>query len=133
MDTLRAVVVSRMHALARYAREVLLPVVRSELNGKSAAGRSLLRRFRRLVARDESLLDEVSRRWMAQTLERHQSLKTVFQYQQQLRQIWERTASSQEALLTALQDWCRRAEASGIQSLQDFARNLRGYSLQPAV
>ena len=133
METVRAVVVSRMHVLARYAREVLLPVSRSELDAKVVADRSLLRRLRRLVARDESLLDEVSRRWLTQVQERSQALKTVFQHQRQLRQIWERTAASQEALLGALQDWCRQAEASGIQSLQDFARSLRGYTLQPAV
>jgi hypothetical protein len=32
----------------------------------------------------------------------------------------------------ALQDWCRDAEATGIQALQDFARNLSRYSLQTA-
>ncbi len=128
METVRAVVISRMHVLARYASEVLLPVSRRELGG-----RGLVRRFRKVVAKDQGMLDEFSHRWLSQLLERSQSLRTVFQYQQQLRQIWERTATNQEALLAALQDWCRRAEASGIQSLQDFARNLRGYALQPAV
>ncbi len=46
----------------------------------------------------------------------------------QLQQVWDRTATSQEALLAALQQWCKEAEGSGIKSLQDFARSLRGYS-----
>jgi stearoyl-CoA desaturase (delta-9 desaturase) len=31
-----------------------------------------------------------------------------------------------------LQDWCTEAEASGVRALQEFARSLRGYSLNPA-
>jgi hypothetical protein len=46
-----------------------------------------------------------------------------------LREIWERSAPSQEALLKSLQDWCQQAEATGIQALETFSRNLRGFSL----
>jgi len=30
-----------------------------------------------------------------------------------------------------LQQWCREAEASGIQALQEFSLRMKGYSLQP--
>ena len=56
-----------------------------------------------------------------------QVLAKVHRSRQQLQQVWERTATSQDALLSALQQWCRDAEASGIKALQDFAENLRGY------
>ena len=64
-------------------------------------------------------------------LERSHVLATVHRSRQQLQQVWDRTASSQEALLTALQQWCREAEASGIKALEDFARSLRNY--RPAL
>ena len=67
-----------------------------------------------------------------QILERFANLRTVYEYRQQLQQVWSRKATSQEGLLQALQDWCRDAEATGIQALQDFARNMSRYSLQTA-
>jgi len=42
--------------------------------------------------------------------------------------IWERSHFTREQLLHKLQDWCARAEASGIKSLQDFSLRLRSYA-----
>jgi hypothetical protein len=36
---------------------------------------------------------------------------------------------TKEVLLGNLQDWCRQAEATGIQALERFAQNLKGFSL----
>jgi len=66
---------------------------------------------------------------LEQLLAQSQQLATVYQYRERLREIWERTAPSQDALLKSLQDWCQQAEATGIQALENFARNLRGWSL----
>ncbi|MGR6036166.1 MAG: DesA/ISL3 alpha bundle tail domain-containing protein, partial [Candidatus Nitrosoglobus sp.] len=54
----------------------------------------------------------------------------VYRFRQQLQEIWSRAWSSQEAILQALQEWCRQAEQSGIKALEDFALSLRSYSLQ---
>ena len=43
--------------------------------------------------------------------------------------LWARSTSSKEQLLQQLEDWCHRAEASGIASLQEFSRTLRGYAV----
>jgi stearoyl-CoA desaturase (Delta-9 desaturase) len=61
-----------------------------------------------------------------------QSLKTVYSYKQRLQEIWKGSNLSQESLLHALQEWCRQAEAAGIQVLIDFAFRLRGYVRQMA-
>ena len=36
--------------------------------------------------------------------------------------------ASKEQLVRRLQDWCRRAEASGIRPLAEFSRRLRCYA-----
>ncbi|MGH8611067.1 MAG: DesA/ISL3 alpha bundle tail domain-containing protein [Gammaproteobacteria bacterium] len=36
---------------------------------------------------------------------------------------------SRETQLDALHEWCRRAEATGIEGLKIFADGLRGYSM----
>lgn len=57
------------------------------------------------------------------------ALQTVFQFQQQLHQLWERTTASQEARLEAVQAWINAAEHTGIAALEQFAHRLRGYSV----
>ena len=46
----------------------------------------------------------------------------------ELAALWERSSASKEQLLRQLQDWCHRAESSGIAPLQDFSRRLRCYA-----
>jgi stearoyl-CoA desaturase (delta-9 desaturase) len=129
MDTLRAVVVSRMHVLARYAQDVLMPVSSSELCKSELSCRKLKRQARKLLLQREGSLDRAARRSLQALLEQSQALETVYQYRQRLREVWEKTASSQENLLQSLQEWVRQAEASGVKALEEFARTLRGYSL----
>lgn len=129
MDTLRAVVVSRMHVLARYAQDVLMPVSSSELCKSELSCRKLKRQARKLLLQREGSLDRAARRSLQALLEQSQALETVYQYRQRLREVWEKTASSQENLLQSLQEWVRQAETSGVKALEEFAHTLRGYSL----
>jgi stearoyl-CoA desaturase (delta-9 desaturase) len=132
MDTLRAVFANRLNVMSNYAREVLLPVLRQEYHCRDGACRKRLRQARRLLVRNTGIMDENSRGVLDGVLERFANLRTVYQYREHLQGIWNRSAASHEQLLQALQDWCQQAEATGVQALQDFARRLKGYSLQPA-
>ena len=133
METLRAVITGRMHVAARYAREVLAPVTRAELCKSERHCRRLYRRTQRLLVLEGARLDERAKQRLEQVLAQSQTLETVYQFREQLRDLWERTAPNQEALLKSLQDWCQQAEDTGIQALETFARNLRGYSLTPVT
>ena len=130
MDTLRAVIANRLNVMSNYAREVLLPVLRQEYRCRDGACRKHLRRTRRLLVRNPALMDERSRGMLEGVLERFANLRTVYQYRARLQAIWSRSAASHENLLQALQEWCQQAEATGVQALQEFARRLKGYSLQ---
>jgi len=46
----------------------------------------------------------------------------------ELAALWERSTESSEQLLARLQDWCARAEASGIAPLAQFSLKLRRYA-----
>jgi len=46
----------------------------------------------------------------------------------ELKTLWERSAASKEQLVRRLQDWCQRAEASGIRPLVEFSQRLRCYA-----
>jgi stearoyl-CoA desaturase (delta-9 desaturase) len=133
MDTLKAVIVGRMYVFSRYAQEVLLPVSRAELCHSQRHCRRVARRANRLLVLEGMRIDAGARARLEQLLSQSQQLATVYQYRERLREIWERTAPSQDALLKSLQDWCQQAEATGIQALENFSRNLRGWSLHGAA
>lgn len=131
LDTVRAVITSRMHVFARYGKEVMGPVSRDELCRDAEHCRRLVRRARRLLLTEGKRLDVAARQNLEQLLAKNQTLATVYQFREALQEIWDRKALSQDALLNALQDWCHRAEATGIRALEEFSKNLRGFSLKP--
>ncbi len=136
LDTVRAVIANRFSLMAQFAREVMRTVHRDELRKALHAdreSRTLLKRVRRLMVRETQLLDTHSREWLQRALARYQNLDTVYTMKQKLQDIWRRSATTQEYLLRALQDWCREAEETGIQALGLFARKLRGCTLAHAA
>jgi stearoyl-CoA desaturase (delta-9 desaturase) len=136
LETVKAVVTNRFQVMAGFARDVLKRVYREELKKTNPADRDgwmSLKRAKRLMLREATLLDDASRRWLAEALEGYKSLQTVYVMKQKLQAIWQRSAATHELLLQALDDWCRQAEATGIHALRDFSRKLRTYSLTPAT
>jgi stearoyl-CoA desaturase (Delta-9 desaturase) len=129
IETVRAVIVNRMHVLREYTRSVTLPVFRQEL--QEASGK-LSRRVKKLLVREPVLLDNSAQTRLQEILAANKQLHTVHEYRERLRVLWSGSNMSNEKLLQHLKDWIAQAEASGIKVLQDFAASLRGYSVQPA-
>jgi stearoyl-CoA desaturase (Delta-9 desaturase) len=65
---------------------------------------------------------------LAEIYGRNQKLRTFVEFREDLSAIWERSNASREQLLSQLQDWCRRAEQSGINALEEFSLRLRRYA-----
>ncbi len=85
------------------------------------------------MVRETTLLDPRSRRWLHKALELNATLNTVYAMKQKLADIWQRSAATQEHLRRAIEDWCRQAEATGIEALRDFSLKLRAYRLVPVT
>ena len=133
LDTVRAVIVNRLHVLRHYARDVIKPVLREERDKACAAFRHrLLARSRRLLVRDRALLNAKQQRRLKVTLHRSQALQTVYEFRLRLETLWDSGSMNNETLVQQFKDWCAQAEATGIESLKEFAAELRSYSLQAA-
>lgn len=132
MDTVRAVISHRMHVFAQYASEVTLKVHREELNRADESNRSLLKKAKVWLVREESLMDDKEKSSLEKVLDKNAALNTVYEYRQSLQELWQRSANNQEQLLKSLQEWCKQAEATGNQYLQNFAQILRSYDLKSA-
>lgn len=132
LETVRAVVVARMHVMRDYSRRVMLPTLRLELAALRARIPERAGRLKRLLVRESALLDSGARARLDEVLASSQSLATVHEFRERLKAIWSGAATSNEHLVIQFREWCAQAEASGIRALQDFAAGLRGYALRPA-
>ncbi len=132
-DTLLAVVNNRFQIMANYQRHVVVPALREELKRADESARRMLRRARVLLTREERLIDPSGKERLRHILSESPQLKLLYEKRLALQSIWQKAHANRNERLKALHDWCRQAEASGVESLHEFARQLRSYSLQPAL
>ncbi|ELN4693775.1 transposase, partial [Escherichia coli] len=83
--------------------------------------------------RETSLLEERHHARIQDLLAQSQSLQVIYEKRLALQQIWVKTSANGHDMLAAIKQWVHEAEASGIQSLREFAEQLKTYSLRPAV
>lgn len=130
LETARAIIVNRMHVLRAYTRTVTLPVFKRELAELKRRGMSLPSRARKLLIRQPALLEPGADDRLRELLESSQALKTVHEFRERLRTLWDGASLiSNERLIAQLKEWCQQAEASGVRRLQEFAATLRGYTM----
>ncbi len=127
IDTLKAILTNRFQVMAEYSKEVIIPVLSEERRRAGEAGHAMLRRVRKLLVRETSLVDQSGQQRLANVLERYRSLNVVYQFRLKLQNIWVKSTATQAELLEALQEWCRQAEATHIQALRDFVGQLKAY------
>ncbi|KTT41882.1 aminotransferase [Pseudomonas oryzihabitans] len=131
MDTAMAILNNRFQIMAQYRKQVIGPLLRQERVSATPSQRPLFRRARSLLARETSLLKTRHKVRIDELLEHSQALKLIYEKRLALQQIWARTSANGHDMLAATRQWIGEAEASGIQSLREFAEQLKTYSLRP--
>jgi stearoyl-CoA desaturase (delta-9 desaturase) len=128
-EVLHAVIANRYDVLSRYAKS-LRRTYRMELERLrhwSPRDAEALRSLRRALLRGQALAGAEGAK-LAEALKHSRALETTLAMRRELTAIWERSSASKEQLLRQLQDWCHRAETSGVAPLVDFSRRLRSYA-----
>ena len=129
LQTVQAVVTHRYDVAARYAR-TLAGTWKEEIKALRARGIAIdTARFKRWMQRDASDLRADERADLEAALKSSNVLRTIYSMRQDLAALWARSSASKEQLLHQLEDWCKRAEQSGIAGLKEFGTTLRGYAV----
>ena len=129
--TLEALIANRYEVMARYAKTLREAVgaelerLKSQSGTQAAARLAHMRVALRWLHRDADKIPQGLKPQLEQAVDQSPALAKLVAMREELRQLWTRTNVSAEQLVSDLQGWCRRAEESGIASLQDFSRNLR--------
>jgi len=138
---LQAVITYRYDLMQAYARG-LRRTWREEigrLKAAGAAGSSHLaamisgKSVLKAVGQDGGRITETQKLKMAGALAASDQLRKLVEMRDELIATWERSHMTSEQLLAHLQQWCARAEASGVRALQDLALRMRRYAPVPAA
>src|SRR4051812_24444581 len=129
LDTLHAVIANRYDVFSRYAESVKRTYAEEVQRLKRWSPRDAegLRSLKRALLRGQAAAGAESVR-LAEALKNSRALATVIAMRHELAALWERSHASKEQLLRQLQDWCHRAETSGVAPLVDFSARLRSYA-----
>ncbi len=133
IDTLRSLMQNRFQVMARYRREVIVPVFQEEKARASEATRAFFRRASTLLHREDTLINESSREKLGRLMSESETLAAIYQFRLRLQDIWSRTSQNSHEMVEALRAWCAEAEASGIRSLEEFSAKLKAYTMAPGV
>ena len=131
LATLQAIITHRYAVATSYAKSLKVACateIASLRERHAHVDLPSLRRIKRWLASDENVLPETERARLAQTLDRSTVLQQIYHMRQELASLWGRSTESSEQLLARLQDWCHRAEASGIPPLAQFSLQLKRYA-----
>ncbi len=130
IETLQAVIANRYDVMAKYAKSVkhAWDEEVEHLKHKAQLESGFLKSARKLMQREPAKLEAAQKEHLVELFQHSKALETMHNMRVELGVIWERSHFSREELVHKLQDWCQRAEASGIKALQDFSLRLRSYA-----
>ncbi|MEO8410047.1 MAG: transposase, partial [Propionivibrio sp.] len=125
-ETVQAVIANRYDVLAGYARS-LKRLYRAELH--RAPNPQQISGLRRCLSQRANGVPAALRGRLELLLRQSSALRTAYAMREELTALWERSNASREQMIRELQEWCRRAEASGIAQLRELSLRMRSYSL----
>ena len=129
LHTVQAVLANRYDVLSRYAKLAKRTYANeiARLRHWSPRDAEVLRSLKRAMLRGQAMAGHESAR-LSEALKHSRALEITLAMRHELASMWERSNASKEQLVRQLQDWCRRAEASGLAPLVDFSQRLRSYA-----
>jgi stearoyl-CoA desaturase (delta-9 desaturase) len=125
VETLQAILTHRYAVMSRFTRSLKQTVAQEVAQLKQTG---LATTARHWLQRDEASLPEKEFAALRAALVSSKVLQTVYSMREELSTLVARSNASREQLVLQLEDWCKRAEESGIAALQDFSRQLRSYA-----
>ena len=131
LQTLQAVITHRYDVMTRYARSMkkVCAAEFADIQGKARLPQGWnLRTLRRSLRLEPAALPNPEKAALDEVLNANARLNTVYRMRQELAALWSRSTASKEQLVKQLQDWCQRAEGSGIDALREFSLRLRRYA-----
>lgn len=122
LGVLQSVITHRYDVMTRYAR---LMNKQAKLHLPQGMNVRTLREWLHL---EPAALKQEEKVEVEKVLSKNDVLAKLYQMRLELVEVWGRSTLPKEQLVGKLQDWCQRAEASGIEALREFSLRLKSYA-----
>lgn len=138
LETLRAVVLHRLHVMANYRKALKqayseeVARLKTTMSDNAKAQLASLQNIKSALFDLENAEDAEVSLQISTVLQNHPILKKSYEMRKGLVAFWDSATGTQEQLVERLNDWCTQAEQSGIEALKRFSHQLRSYSLAKA-
>ena len=122
LSVLQSVITHRYDVMTRYAK---LMNKQAKLHLPQGMNVGKLREWLHI---EPAALKQEEKVEVEKVLSKNDVLAKLYQMRLELVEVWGRSTLPKEQLVGKLQDWCQRAEASGIEALRDFSLRLKSYA-----
>ena len=124
-QTLEALITNRYEVMAGFARQLQTALKQEIAALPKLPADVVLSAAKRWMHRDEVQVPVQFHALLKQARDALPNVDTMVRMREELRQLWLNTNASRAQLALDLQQWCLRAEQSGVAALRDFSMQLR--------
>ena len=124
-QTLEALITNRYEVMAGFARQLQTALKQEIAALPKLPADAVLSAAKRWMHRDEVQVPVQFHALLKQARDALPNVDTMVRMREELRQSWLNTNASRAQLALDLQQWCLRAEQSGVVALRDFSMQLR--------
>ncbi len=124
-QTLEALITNRYEVMAGFARQLQTALKQEIAALPKLPADAVLSAAKRWMHRDEVQVPVQFHALLKQARDALPNVDTMVRMREELRQLWLNTNASRAQLALDLQQWCLRAEQSGVVALRDFSMQLR--------
>jgi len=125
--TLQAVITHRWDVLAQFSKSLKSTCV-AEIKRVAETHRFKRPNITKWLTFDKKFLSDGEMARIQQFTGESKTLATIVSMRDELTELWLKSSATKEQLIHQLEDWCVRAEQSGITPLQEFSSRLRRYA-----
>jgi len=127
--TLEALITNRYEVMAGFARQLQTALKQEIAAMPKLPADAVVSAAKRWMHRDEVQVPVQFHALLQQARDALPNVDTMVRMREELRQMWLNTNASRAQLALELQQWCLRAEQSGVVALRDFSMQLRAVRL----
>ena len=125
-QTLQAVIANRYEIMARYSKALRKTFADELTHMKELA--SQYGDEKAWLYKDEAKLTDQEKVKLETLMASNKAVRLMVEMRRELAALWSRSHTTKEQLIAQLQQWCQKAENSGMVRLHDFSVRLRSYS-----
>jgi len=130
LEAVKAMLTHKVNLLQVYVKDVVKPAISEEYNNRTKKFKKSTDKFLNSMSVDWRFLDDDAKDLFKQYMTTSPTIETIIKFRNELKEIWESNGKSTDQMIEAIKDWCNKAEKSGVETLQNYAKKLQSYRLK---